>query len=332
MELDDVDEEALFHHGPPIVSTAFAMAERGHASGEALLTSIVAGGETMARVSRATNPALRDRGFHTTPTCGAFGATATAAVLLGLTSAELVNALGLAGAQAAGLMEMYGTSMQKRFNPGPAARSGVTAAMLAQAGFTGADSIIEGERGFAPSFAGAFDRDRFLEGLGTEIPFTVEYKPYSCARPIHNAIDAMLELRASGLTPPQVDTVTVYRHPAWADYHRINRPRSFHEAQVSLPYSIAVALVEGKALPAQYLSVGNGDDVAMSISDRVRIEPQPGLLRGVSCRLVVGTTSGRELETVVDYPSGSIQRPLDDAALTEKFKDLAVATRGRCPR
>lgn len=328
VELDDVDEVALFHHAPPVVAAARAVAERQHATGRQMLTAIVAGCEVMTRLSKATNPQLRDRAFHTTPTTGAFGAAAAAGVLLGLTTDEMVSALGLAGAQASGLMEMYGTSMQKRFNPGPAARNGVTAALLAAAGFTGADSIIDGERGFGAAFAGHFDRDIFLDGLGTVIPFTVEYKPYSCARPIHNAIDCMLELREQGLTAEQVDSVVCYRHPSWAHYHQIPRPRSFHEAQVSLPYSAAMALVEGAALPAQYARVGQGDDVIVSVSEKMVIETDASLERGVSCRMVVTTTDGRRLESVVDHPLGSIARPLDDQALATKFASLAAEVVG----
>ncbi len=324
VELDDIDVLAMFHFAPPIVSVALAVGEREHSSGEEMITAIIAGCEMMNRLSRATNPFLRNRGFHTTPTCGVFGATVTAGLLLGLTKEQMVNSLGLAGAQASGLMEMYGTSMQKRFNPGPAARNGVTSALMALGGFTGADSIIEGERGFAAAFAGAFDRDVFLEDLGTGIPVEIEYKPYSCARPIHNAIDTMLELRERDhLTASEVKTVTVYRHPDWAKYHGISHPRTFHEAQMSLPYSMGVALVHGKALPEVYSNVGKGDDDAMRISEMVKILPEPSLLRGVSCRAVVETTDGRELVSTVDYPRGSLQRPLNDEELTNKFRSLA---------
>src|SRR6185295_6892281 len=104
------------------------------------------------RVSKAANNSLRNRAFHTTPTTGVFGATIAAGKLLQLSPAKLSAALGLAGAQASGLMEMYGPSMQKRFNPGPAARNGVTAALMAQLGFTGAETIFEGERGFLRAF------------------------------------------------------------------------------------------------------------------------------------------------------------------------------------
>ena len=92
-------------------------------------------------------------------------------------------------------MEMYGPSMQKRFNPGPAARNGVTAARMAQLGFTGADTIFEGERGFLKAFTDETQPEAL--GGGPEGPYEllIEFKPYSCARPIHNAIDCALEVR-----------------------------------------------------------------------------------------------------------------------------------------
>jgi 2-methylcitrate dehydratase PrpD len=141
IEMDDIDVLALFHFSPPIYSAALAAAEASGASGKDLIVALAAGCEMMERASRATNNALRNRGFHTTPTCGVFGATVAAGKLLGLGAEQMTSALGLAGAQASGLMEMYGPSMQKRFNPGPAARNGLTSAAIARQGFTGAATI-----------------------------------------------------------------------------------------------------------------------------------------------------------------------------------------------
>src|SRR3954467_6412463 len=150
----------------------------------------------MERTARATNPSLRNRGFHTTPTCGVFGATVAAGKLLKLSKDKLVSALGMAGAQASGLMEMYGPSMQKRFNPGPTARNGVTAARMAQLGFTGADTIFEGERGFLKAFTDESRGEALVEGVRKPYELLIEFKPYSCARPIHNAIDCALDVRS----------------------------------------------------------------------------------------------------------------------------------------
>ncbi|MGH3741332.1 MAG: MmgE/PrpD family protein, partial [Micromonosporaceae bacterium] len=119
IELDDVDDEALFHYGPPVISATLAVAQAVRANGADTLGAALAGCEMTNRLSRAVNPALRDRGFHTTPTCGVFGAAVAAGRLLALSPEQMTSALGLAGAQASGLMEMYGTSMQKRVNPGP---------------------------------------------------------------------------------------------------------------------------------------------------------------------------------------------------------------------
>lgn len=319
IELDDVDDLALFHYGPPVMAAAVAVAQSVKAGGEQTLAAALAGCEMMNRLSLATNNALRDRGFHTTPTTGVFGATVAAGKLLGLTADQMTSALGLAGAQASGLMEMYGTSMQKRINPGPAARNGITAAMLARRGYTGADTILEGERGFGRAFAGKLDTDALMAGLGSEVPVTVEYKPYSCARPIHNAIDCALELRAGGVALADIDTLVVRRHPDWANYHLISKPRTYHEAQVSLPYSVAIAFADGSALPAQYSNERLTDIPVMSLAGRVVVEADDTLPRGVSCHMTVTTKDGRTHSSQVDYPRGSTQNPLTDKDLTAKF-------------
>jgi 2-methylcitrate dehydratase PrpD len=283
----------------------------------------------MNRLSLATNPALRDRGFHTTPAVGVFGAAVATARLLGLDAAQLTSALGLAGAQAGGLMEMYGPSMQKRINPGPAARDGVVAAELAALGFTGADTILDGVRGFGAAFADGLDAERLLADLGTSIPVTVEYKPYSAARPIHNGIDCALNIRrAHAIDPQQIDRIVIHRHPAWADYHTNTAPSTYHEAQVSLPFSVAIAFVEGRAFPDQYADERLGRGELTAIAQRVEIRTQPDLPRGVSCRMVVTMRDGAQFEEQVDYPKGSTGNPMDDAELEQKFRHLAEPVLG----
>lgn len=324
IELDDVDDLALFHYGPPVVSSALAVAEWQASTGEELITAMLCGCEMMNRLSLATNPALRDRGFHTTPSCGVFGATVASAKLLRLDAGQLVNALGLAGAQASGLMEMYGPSMQKRINPGPTARNGVTAAMLAKAGFTGADTIFEGERGFGAAFAGGIDVGGLLDGLGTTVPVTVEYKAYSAARPIHNAIDAALELRRRGVRAGDVARIVVFRHPDWSNYHRNPAPSTYHEAQVSLPYSTAVALADGAALPEQYADDQVHRPDLVSLMGKIVIETEPSLPRGVSCRLEVTGTEGDRIVVQVDDAKGSRGNLMTDADLVAKFTRLAT--------
>ncbi len=330
IELDDIDVLALFHFSPPVFSAALAVAEKTGASGTEIVAAMAAGCEMMERASRAASNALRNRGFHTTPTCGVFGAAVAAAKILGLDAGGFVSALGLAGAQASGLMEMYGPSMQKRFNPGPSARNGVTAAHMASLGFTGAATIFEGERGFLRAFSGDFDARRLVEGLHRPYRLDIEFKPYSCARPIHNAIDCALEIRGRhNPDPAEIRRIEIARHPDWAHYHRNALPTTIHEAQVSLPFSVAVALREGNALLDQYSDANIANPAVRRLSKLVFFTVDERLPRGVSCKMTIKTADGRRLVSQVDDPKGSLGNPMTDDDLRVKFASLAGPVLGR---
>ena len=332
IELDDIDVLALFHFSPPVYSSALAVADAKRASGKQLITALAAGCEMMERVSRAANNSLRNRAFHTTPTCGVFGATIAAAKLLKLNAEKITNALGMAGAQASGLMEMYGPSMQKRFNPGPTARNGVTAALMAQLGFTGADTIFEGERGFLKAFTDKNFPEALIEGINKPFELLIEFKPYSCARPIHNAIDCALDVRKqAGFDVNAVKSIAFTRHPDWALYHQNKAPRTYHEAQVSLPFSVAVALLEGQALLKQYSDRNIRNAKVKRLSDITTIAVDASLPRGVSCKMVATLNDGRAFTSQIDYPKGSIQNPMNDDELLGKFTSLASPVIGAKP-
>ncbi len=329
VELDDIDVLALFHFSPPVYSAALATAEQVSADGRALLAALAAGCEMMERLSKAANNSLRNRGYHTTPTCGIFGAAIASGRLLGLSEEQIVSSLGLAGAQSGGLMEMYGPSMQKRFNPGPASRNGVTAAAMAKLGFTGAATIFEGERGWLAAFTDENDPGQLTRDLDKPYPLDIEFKPYSCARPIHNAIDCALDIRrrhAPDLS--RIKAIGMARHPDWALYHQNTRPVTYHEAQVSLPYSVAVALTDGQALFPQYNNARLKEPMLAKLSDMVEIRVDASLPRGVSCKMTMEMDDGARYVSQVDYPKGSIQNPMDDDELRAKFDSLAVPVLG----
>lgn len=324
LELDDVDREALFHFSPPVVSAALAAAEAAEASGGDFLTSVIVGCEIMQAVSEAVNPMLRDRGFHTTPVTGIFGATAAAGKLFGLSVEQQVNAFGIAGAHAGGLMEMYGPSMQKRLNPGPAAHNGIASARLASMGFTGADTIFDGERGVLRTFADVEDEEgRALASLKAGGNLDIEFKPYACARPIHNAIDCALALRDEvGTDLDQIESMTLHRNPSWARYHINDEPATYHEAQVSINHAVAVAFLEAKAGFEQFGADRIDDDRARRLRRQLDVRPDDSLERGVSCRLEIVMADGRQLSATVDHPLGSITNPMSSEDHAAKFKML----------
>lgn len=324
IELDDVDDLALFHFSPPVLSAAFATAEATNASGKEFILAAALGCDIMQRLSNAMNPMLRDRGYHTTPVCGVFGATAAAARLEGLSAMEAVSAFGIAGAHASGLMEMYGSNMQKRINPGPAAQNGITATRLAHKGYTGADTIFDGVRGILRAFAGQEDSSALVDGLGTKFDIGIEYKRYACARPIHNAVDCAMELRPNVIDDiNSIKEITILRHPSWANYHQIASPKSIHEAQVSLNHAVAVALVDGDAFLEQFEEKWINHPMVQKLSSMLQFSVDPELPRGVSCRLRIVLENGEEYEAQVDYPRGSIQNPMSREDHWTKFKKLA---------
>jgi 2-methylcitrate dehydratase PrpD len=222
-------------------------------------------------------------------------------------------------------MVMYGPSMAKRFNPGPAARNGVTAALFVERGFTGAETILEGQRGFCRAFSDQVDLERLTDNLGQGFRLPIEFKPYACARPIHNAIDCALEIRQK--YSPDTNGITsllVKRHPEWGTrYHYIREPRTFHEAQMSLPFSVAVALVKGKAFVDQYSDENLKNPEIMRLARITEIEDDPSLPRGVSCRMIVKMMNGQSKESQVDYPKGSLQNPMSEAERYAKFEGLS---------
>lgn len=329
IELDDIDVLALFHFSPPVYSSALATAEQAGASGKELLVALATGCEMMERLSKAANSSLRNRHYHTTPTCGVFGATIAAAKIMNLSVEQMVSALGMAGASSSGLMEMYGPSMQKRFNPGPAARNGVTAATMAGLGFTGAATIFEGERGFLSAFTDKNDPSQLTKDLDKPYQLDIEFKPYSCARPIHNAIDCALDVRRKHNPDlKHIKSIHMARHSDWAHYHLNKRPQTYHEAQVSLPYSVAVALLDGQALFAQYNDARLGESEILRLTDLVNITVDDSLPRGVSCLMTMTMEDGSVYTSQVDYPKGSIQNSMSDAELRGKFDSLVIPVLG----
>ena len=164
LELDDIHKGSTVHAAAPIIPAALAVAEREHATGRAFLTAVTLGYETAFRVGEAVNPS-HYRFWHPTGTAATFGAAVAAGSLIRLDAARMLHALGSAGTQAAGLWEfMADGSMSKHLHPGKAAFNGVLSADLARAGFTGAERILEGDRGFFRAMSTDADLSRVTDG------------------------------------------------------------------------------------------------------------------------------------------------------------------------
>lgn len=328
LEMDDIDRLAFFHFSPPIYSAALAVAEMTDADGKSLVTALAAGVEMMERLSLALNPGLRNRGFHTTPALGIFGATVACALLLGLSEEQLTNAFGLAGSQVAGMLEFYGESMQKRFNPGPAAHNAILAVRLAQKGFTGADTIFEGKRGICRAYSDSCDWSQLENPKQGDYVFEIELKPYACARPIHSCIDAALDLRRqlaeAGRGVEEIARVDVYRHPWWADYHTNQEPKTYHDAQTSMCFSVALAMVVGGNFFSDYLNaVENRNEAVFDLTKKVFSVCDEKFPNSTGCWALTTMKDGSSFRALATYPKGSVENPMTPEDRRNKFLRLA---------
>jgi len=329
-ELDDY-HNAKLHCGAAVIPAALAVAERLDSNGRDLLTAIVAGYEVMIRSSLALNPsAARLRGWHLTGVVGPFGAAAACAVLLKLNAEETAWALGLAGTQGAGLWAFNADgSMSKRLHPGKAAHSGVLAAELAQLGFSGPTSIYEFEDGgVLKAFSDHADKALLTRDLGRTYHIDDNsIKPYCCCGSTHAYIDAALALRKKLGAPwdtsrkVRVGTCKVVDVQCGFDYV----PGSVLNAQMSLRYAVAVALLEGAALPAQFTDDKLCDPLIIAVAAAIELVADPELDKLYPkdfAGWVAVEHNGRRERIDILNPTGSIHAPINAAGITEKFRGI----------
>src|SRR5579872_5590982 len=243
LEFDDVHKGSTLHAAAPVIPAALAVAEREHADGRAFLLAVVVGYDAAMRVGEAVNPS-HYYFWHPTGTAATFGAATAAGSLLKLPAAQMTDALGTAGTQAAGLWEFNADgAMSKHLHPGKAAFNGVLAADLAREGFTGASRILEGDRGFFRAMSTSPDESRIIDRLGEHWKIVENcYKMHSCCAHTHTAIDVALELRRDGA----IEAVHIELYGPGYEIVKEMNPRTPYQGKFSIAYCVAAALAEGR--------------------------------------------------------------------------------------
>ncbi|MBQ2831650.1 MmgE/PrpD family protein [Methanobrevibacter sp.] len=253
LELDDGHRGAQIHLGSVIFPTALAISESYDLSGKEFLEGVIVGYEVGILLGKMVNPMHRNKGFHTTGTIGAFVAGTVASKLLKLDDNQILNALGLCGTQAAGLLESdHGGSMGKSLHAGKAVYNGILSAILARNGFTGSGTILEGNEGFLKTMVyDGYDVDNFsfediIKDIGKVRVRDIYFKKYPFCRHIHSSIDTALKLKASiGDEYEHIENIAVKTYSVAAEHNNFN-PKNIEELKQSLPYAVAISLVVGE--------------------------------------------------------------------------------------
>lgn len=256
LEMDDVENASSLHPGVVVLPAALALAEQLNSTPADFYAAVVAGYEVTLRVGAALNPASAyERGFHPTAVCGALGAAAASARLLGLSPSQTSSAFGIAGSMAAGSMAyLHDGAWTKRLHPGWACHAGITAARLAAAVFVGPSAILEGRYGFLHAYSSNSDVTQLERRPGDELAIMrVSLKPYACCRYMHGPIDCLFDItRRHHIDPRHITRIAcgvltggrgLIADPIEQKHHVNN----IVDAQFSMPYGAAIALFTGKA-------------------------------------------------------------------------------------
>ena len=334
LELEDTLEEAFFHSAPGAIGSTLALLERHPCSGRELLAAVAVAYEVGVRIARAVSPSHANRGYHPTGTIGSFGGAAASARLLGLDEAQTAHALGIAGLQAAGIMQSGDPSWRylTAIDGGRAAHLGVTAALMARSGFPGAEDIFEGPLGFCAMHSDSADVPAITRDLASEylMPI-VGIKLFPSSRPTHSPIAAALDVRERhGIGPNDIDRVVVKTFAESAASGDKPSPKSELDGQGSIQYLVAVALARGRYTLADVNPRTLKDAAVRRVLSRVTLEAGRELdahrrEHPSTWPSVVEVHAGGQVHTArVDSPPGSAQNPPTAQQMWDKYRSTAT--------
>ena len=310
----------MIHPSTVLVPALLSIGEARHASGAEVLDAYLAGYEVLGRISRVLAPAHFELGWHATSTIGRLGAAVAVSRLMGLGADEMTMALGIAASTAGGLRISFG-SMVKPLHAGQAAFHGVQAGQLAEAGLQAHDTVIDGPLGFVHMFGPGRAGDLF-EAMSSSEPtemleWGIAIKNHACCGAIHAAIDGLLDLKAKHrFGASDIESVEVQLSSAAGEILTWHTPRSTVEAKLSLEYSMAVALLDGRAGLAQYSEERFGDPEVRALEPRIRLVISPSIpVTGYVFPAITSVVlkDGQTHTVRVDVAKGYPGNPLSDA-------------------
>ena len=329
-DFDDTFEGGPIHAGAVIVPAVLALSEREKTPGKTAMRAIALGVELTCRASLVAPKLIHKAGFHPTAVLGAMGAAAAAGVVLGLPRKQFVDALGIAGSMAAGIIEYLAEgTWTKRMHPGWAAQSGIRAADLARGGFVGPRTVFEGEHGLYHGFARTTDGnwDKLVEGFGKRwVTSTIAFKLYPCGTMTHPYIDCARRL-SKKVDFEQIEEIVCEAaegtlHRLWEPLAAKQRPPNAYAAKFSQPYCIAAGFVLGNAGLDAFTDERVADPRLRALAAKVRYEvdpdnPYPDQYTG---HVRVRMKNGSVVEERQPHLRGGAHEPLSRADIEDKFR------------
>src|SRR6266699_3360467 len=333
-DFDDTFEGGPVHAGAVIVPAVLAACEKHNPDGRMALIGIAVGTEVLCRLSLVVPKAVHKAGFHPTAVFGAMGAAVGVGAALGLGAKQIVDALGIAGSMAGGIIEYLAEgAWTKRLHAGWAARVGLHAARIGREGFLGPRTVFEGPHGFFFGFAhtreGDFDaltrdfaRQWLMEGL--------TFKPYATGTMNQPYIDCALRLAKKGFVAEEVvevlcETAEGYVHRLWEPLPSKHRPANDYAAKFSTPFNIAVAFVTGGAGFDAFTEETVRDPRILALASKVRyvVDPDNPYPKAYTGHVKMTLRDGRVFEDRQPHIRGGVHEPLTREEIERKFRSNA---------
>lgn len=330
LELDDF--LGIDHTGAVVIPALLAVADQeAELEGEQLLEGLIFGYEIGKRLIDAAGGYQQHNkdGWHTTGTLGPFAAAAAVGKFLNLPVNQLTSALGLAGSFTGGTWAFNEDgAMSKRYHCGIAAQVGIQACYLAKQGFTGPEQVLEAKRGgyFNLYGQGITEKVKSLaDHMGCDLRINLAgIKPYACCRGIHSSLDVVLGFKGThGLTSDELQEIVV----KCTDFQKAQLgktvPTSRIEAQLSLSYSLAVAIKFGEASYPYFTVAHISDPELVEIARKIKLVVQTGRPLGNEPEVSIRKKDGSSFTGTQPVPLGDPLNPVSESAIRKKFGNLS---------
>lgn len=335
-DMDDDHRYGIQHPSVVVFPAVLSLAERFKKSGKEVITAFAYGSEITIRLGESFEGQTYYQGFHPTGTCGVFGAAGGAAKLLGLDEKKITYALGLAGSQAAGLLEWKAQgTWSKRYQAGHPAMCGVISALMAKNGYTAPTTVWDGQDGFlrAYSYKDIYNYDKVSDEFGKRWEMAdTSIKVHACCRFSAPLADAGVELCKRGIDYRNVDSILA----------RVNKysikvltipvetkadPKTVVDAQFSLPYAIACGMVKGHENIDDYTNESIRDPEVLGLAKKVKWVLDPEIEKVYPkyypCTVEVTMKDGSKEVAHIEYPKGDPENPVGWDEAVEKFRFMA---------
>jgi len=319
------------HPSIPVITTAFAIAERENSTGKEFITAIVLGYEVIIRIAEALFPSHHSI-WNPTGTCGTFASAITSAKILKLNKPQMVSALGFAGLQASGLWEGLSQGcICSEFISGKASMNGIIASFLAKEELRSPKEIFEGEKGFFKATSENYDINKVIYDIDSCLNslkiMDTSFKIYPSCGHTHSAIDAILLIKNKyDLKISNIKKINIKLYPRSIEFLKGVKPEDSQSAKFSLLFCIASAIRDGSITLDTFSSDRLKDKEINDLMSRINFEEEKEFEKVYPEKWIataeIITNDGNKIDSKIEYPKGHPKNPLTKEEIVNKFFEL----------